>query len=121
MNGWKWHEYFFGEAIVFKISKHYFNTKFTRIENSSGFLCSLRLISEQMNQNAFLSKLAKAECVRFGNFTLKSGMQSPVYVDLRNIISYPEMLQELSVFIAEKINKEYCTAYSTYSTCTTCY
>jgi uridine monophosphate synthetase len=38
--------------------------------------------------------LLDAGCIKFGSFTLKSGLTSPVYVDLRLLVSEPSLLGE---------------------------
>lgn len=37
-------------------------------------------------------QLFEAKAIKFGSFRLKTGLMSPIYVDLRVIISYPELL-----------------------------
>ncbi|MBI5825239.1 MAG: orotate phosphoribosyltransferase [Chloroflexi bacterium] len=40
--------------------------------------------------------LLAAGCIKFGDFTLKSGLKSPIYIDLRQIITYPKLLAEVA-------------------------
>lgn len=47
------------------------------------------------SQKSLANGLLEAGCIKFGNFTLKSGLQSPIYIDLRRIITYPKLLEQI--------------------------
>ncbi len=48
--------------------------------------------------------LFQAGCVKFGEFTLASGKTSPIYVDLRRVISYPTVFRRVVAAYVDKLN-----------------
>lgn len=44
--------------------------------------------------------LLSVGCVKFGEFTLKSGVKSPIYIDLRRLVAFPELLKDVAAAYA---------------------
>ncbi|KAI8129898.1 Uridine 5'-monophosphate synthase [Lucilia cuprina] len=61
-------------------------------------------ITEQ--RKALALKLFEINAFKFGDFKMKVGINSPVYFDLRVIVSYPEVMQTVSNLIMERIKEE---------------
>src|SRR5689334_915937 len=45
---------------------------------------------------ALADGLLEAGCIKFGQFTLKSGLTSPIYIDLRQLVTYPALLSKVA-------------------------
>lgn len=55
-----------------------------------------------MNKSEIICKLYEIEAIKLGSFTLKSGAISPIYIDMRQIIGYPKLLQAIATIIWEQ-------------------
>jgi uridine monophosphate synthetase len=58
--------------------------------------------------NELYNRVFEAGCIKFGEFKLKSGIMSPVYVDFRGLISKPKLLAEVGQALAARAKQIGC-------------
>jgi len=52
--------------------------------------------------------LFESGCVKFGHFTLASGKQSPIYIDLRRVVSFPELFNTAATAYVNMLSRLDC-------------
>src|SRR5579883_2803864 len=56
-----------------------------------------------MQLDPIIASLYRIGAIQFGEFTLKSGQTSSIYINLRKIISYPELLRTIADAMWQKV------------------
>ncbi|XP_044073355.1 uridine 5'-monophosphate synthase [Siniperca chuatsi] len=61
---------------------------------------------ESVSIDSLILKLHDVNAVKFGEYKLKSGMLTPIYIDLRVLVSHPALMNQVSSLIYQRVQEE---------------
>ncbi|XP_034549564.1 uridine 5'-monophosphate synthase [Notolabrus celidotus] len=56
--------------------------------------------------DSLILKLHDVDAVKFGEYKLKTGMMTPIYIDLRVLVSHPALMNQVSSLIYQRVQEE---------------
>ena len=56
----------------------------------------MTLTADTVDRKSIILQLHELGSIQFGNFTMASGLQSPIYIDLRRMIARPALLKQVA-------------------------
>ncbi|XP_029385916.1 uridine 5'-monophosphate synthase [Echeneis naucrates] len=61
---------------------------------------------DDTNLDSIILKLHDADAVKFGEYKLKSGIMTPIYIDLRVLVSHPALMNQVASLMYQRVQEE---------------